>query len=71
VALAQAVKDFDALLADPHVQEILANTAKTSDHIAESAKSVDIALRPWRQKANQLKMILGKLAGMLKVVWSL
>lgn len=68
--LAKSVEDFNKLLENEDIQKILASSARTSEHLAESAKSVDIALQPWRKKANQLKMILGKLAGMLKIVYA-
>jgi chromosome segregation ATPase len=66
--LQAALSDLDKLLADPNLKAILASSAKTSDHLAESAESVDIALRPWRKKASQLKMIVEKALGLVKIV---
>jgi hypothetical protein len=70
-ALNQSVQDFDKLIADPNIQRILAASASTSEHLADSSESVEIALRPWRKKANQLKMVVTKLLGMLKIVYTL
>lgn len=70
-ALVRSMQDVDSLLADPNVKAILASSAKTSGHLAESAESLDIAMRPWRKKANQLKTILTKAAGMIKFVYAL
>lgn len=67
-SLSNAVSDFDVLIDSPSIQQILANTASTTKSLAGSADTLDIVMRPWRKKANQLKVILGKLAGMLKVV---
>ena len=66
-----AIGNVNTLLEDPNIQKILASSADTSDHLAESAKSVDIAMRPWRQKASQLRMILEKAMGMIKFVYAL
>jgi len=68
--LRRATSGVAVLVEDPNIQRLLASSAKTSTHLAESAESVDIALRPWRKKANQLKMILQKAAGMIKFVWA-
>jgi hypothetical protein len=38
-----------------------------SGHLDESAKSVDIALRPWREKAHLLKTIVSKAIGLIHV----
>lgn len=69
--LNQAVGDVNTLLENDDIQKILASSAETSQHLAASAESVDIALRPWRKKANQLKMLLQKAAGMIKLVYQL
>lgn len=66
--LAVAVGDFNKLLNNEDITKILSSSADTSHSLAESAKSVEIALAPWRKKASQLKMILTKLLGMIKFV---
>lgn len=66
--LQAALGDLDKLIADPNLKSILTTSAKTSEHLAESAESVDIALRPWRKKASQLKMIVEKALGLIKIV---
>jgi hypothetical protein len=58
--LNQSLAELDTLLADPNIQKTLA-------HVEDSTESVDIALRPWRQRASLLKTILSKVAGMIKV----
>ncbi|MCC7498334.1 MAG: hypothetical protein IT160_12200 [Bryobacterales bacterium] len=68
--LRRATAGFGVLVEDPNIRRILASSADTSEHLAAGAESVDIALRPWRKKANQLKMILRKAAGMIKFVWA-
>jgi hypothetical protein len=70
-ALTKTIEDFDRLVADENVKKILASSAKTSEHLAGSAESVDIALRPWRKKASQLKMVLGKILGLIKISYTL
>ena len=65
-----AVGNVNTLIEDPDIQKILASSADTSQHLAESAKSVDIAMRPWREKASQIKMILEKALGMIKLVYA-
>jgi hypothetical protein len=60
--------DLDKLLADPNLKAILDSSAKTSDHLADASESVDIALRPWRKKASQLKMIVERALGLIKIV---
>jgi hypothetical protein len=67
-SLNRAIADFSKLLEDPNIQAILASSAKTSDHLANSAESLDIAMRPWRERAHLLKTILEKAAGMIKLV---
>ena len=67
VALAQAVADLDTQIKDPSIAKILANSAKTTGSIAETAESLDEVTRPWRKKVGQLQMILKTLASFLKV----
>jgi hypothetical protein len=69
--LEKTVDDFDQLLDNENIQKILASSADTSQHLAESAKSLDIAMAPWRKKANQLKEILLKVLGMVKLTYGL
>ena len=66
-----AVGNVNTLLEDPSIQKILASSADTSQHLAASAESIDIAMRPWRKKASQLKMLLEKALGMLKFVYQI
>ena len=69
--LTKALTDLDKLIADPDIQSILASSSKTSEHLAESAKSLDIAMAPWRKKASQLKMIIEKALGLIKFTYPL
>ena len=66
----RSVEDFDHILADPNIQQILASSAATSEHLSESAKSIDIAMRPWREKAQLLKTVLTKALGLFKFAWT-
>jgi len=66
-----AVDNVNTLIEDPDIQKILASSAGTSEHLEASAESIDIALRPWRRKASQLKMVLEKAIGMIKFVYAL
>jgi len=69
--LGRKLSGSEPLIEDPDIQKILASSADTSEHLAESAKSVDIAMRPWRERANLLKTILLKAVGMVKFVYPL
>jgi hypothetical protein len=64
--IAGATRDLDVLFADPNVSATLAHVAGTSDHLEESAKSIDIAMRPWREKASMLKTVISKALELLK-----
>lgn len=55
--LDKAIGRVDRLLADPNIQATLLN-------VQESTKSIDIALRPWRERAHLLKVILGRVLSM-------
>jgi ABC-type transporter Mla subunit MlaD len=66
-----AVKDLDKLIADPNIAAALANVAGATKHLDGSAESIDIALRPWREKANMLKTIVSKAFGLLKLTFPL
>jgi len=66
-----AVDNVNTLIEDPDIQKILASSAGTSEHLEASAESIDIALRPCRRKASQLKMVLEKAIGMIKFVYAL
>jgi ABC-type transporter Mla subunit MlaD len=57
---------LNALLDDPDVATTLAHVAGASGHLEESAASIDLALRPWREKAHLLKTVLEKAANLLK-----
>jgi chromosome segregation ATPase len=65
--LDQAVQDLDKLLADPDIQATLAHVSGTAGHLEGSAESIDIALRPWREKANMLKTVVSKALGLIKI----
>jgi uncharacterized protein YoxC len=65
--LQTALADLDKLLADPSLKAILASSADASEHLAGSAESVDLALRPWRKKAGQLKWVIEKALGLIKI----
>ncbi len=67
-ALTRSIEDLDRLLADPAIAQTLANVEGVTHHTSGAMESVDIALRPWRKKANQLKFVLGKLIGFFRVV---
>ena len=64
--IAGAARDLDVLFADPDVSTTLAHVAGTSEHLEESAKSIDIAMRPWREKASMLKTVISKALDLLK-----
>jgi hypothetical protein len=64
--IAGAARDLDVLFADPDVATTLAHVAGTSEHLEESAKSIDIAMRPWREKASMLKTVISKALDLLK-----
>ena len=64
--IAGAARDLDVLFADPNVSATLAHVAGTSEHLEESAKSIDIAMRPWREKASMLKTVISKALDLLK-----
>jgi methyl-accepting chemotaxis protein len=66
---ARAIDDFDKLLASDEIKELLAHSAGTARNIDDGTESIAVALRPWREKASQLKMILGKIAGFFKITW--
>jgi ABC-type transporter Mla subunit MlaD len=55
-----AVGNVNTLLEDPSIQKILASSADTSEHLAESAKSVDIALEPLPQESLPAQNDFGK-----------
>jgi hypothetical protein len=57
---------LNALLDDPDISATLAHVAGASGHLEESAASIDLALRPWREKTHLLKTVLEKAAGLLK-----
>jgi ABC-type transporter Mla subunit MlaD len=69
--LQSALDDLDNLITDPSIQKILTNSTDTSKYLAESAESIDTALRPWRKKAGQLKMIVEKALGLIKLTFPL
>lgn len=64
--LDRAIGDFATLLEDKNIQATLANVAGTSGHLNGAAESIDIAMRPWRERASMLKTILSKALGMVK-----
>jgi hypothetical protein len=57
---------LNALLDDLDISAALAHVAGASSHLEESAASIDLALRPWREKAHLLKTVIEKAAGLLK-----
>jgi len=58
--LNDALDTLNKLLADPGVAKTLAHVEGATGHLEESAKSVDMAMRPWREKAHLLKTIVQK-----------
>jgi hypothetical protein len=66
-AATKSLDDLDKILANPSIKTTLDSTAKTSVSIAGSAESVDIALRPLREKARLLKVVLLKTLEVLKI----
>ncbi len=69
-SLNKSVDDLDALLADKNIVKTIANAEKATLHTAQSMESVDMALRPWRQKAGLLKTVVGKLFTVFKFTWA-
>lgn len=67
--LDQTVQQLNTLLADPNVTATLAHLAGASNHLEQSAESIDLALRPWREKAHLLKSVIGKALGLLKLTF--
>lgn len=67
VSLTRAVDDLDKLLADPNVAKTLASVEGTAHNLDESTKSVEVALRPLREKATWLKKVLLTAAGFFRI----
>jgi hypothetical protein len=63
----KGLDDADALLSDPDVKATLANVNKATGHTASALETVDIVMKPWRERVGMLKLILGKAFGMLKL----
>lgn len=61
-----AVKHLDELISDPNIKKMLDETAQTTHNLNETTKSVDIALRPLREKAKFVVTILKTALGMFK-----
>lgn len=70
-ALTSTLADLDKLIASDDVKQILSNSAEASSSLKESAKSVDIMMRPLREKARLLKVILDKALGLVKFTFPL
>lgn len=68
--LQAAIDDFDKLIADPNIGKIIANSADTSKHLAGAAETLDDVMLPFRKKANQIKAVILKLLGMVKIVYA-
>jgi hypothetical protein len=66
-----ALGHLDELLADKDIKDALAHTAGATGHLEESAKSVDLALQPLREKAHLLKTVLEKALGLVKFTFPL
>ena len=66
-----ALGHLDALIADPNIKTTLAHTAGASGHLEEAAASVDLALRPLREKAHLLKVVLERALGLIKFTYPL
>lgn len=64
ISLNKAIEDFDKLLTN---EDIMA----TLEHVHGSMESVDIMMRPWRERASALKTIIQKAIGLFKITWSL
>lgn len=69
--LSQTLVDLDKMLEDPHVAGILSNADAATQHVASSMESIDIGLRPWRQKAALLKSIFLKALGLFRITYGL
>jgi cytochrome c556 len=67
--LGATIDSINALVVDPNVTKTLANTERATSSMAGAAKSVDIALEPWRKRAGMLKTILGKAFGLIKLTY--
>jgi intracellular sulfur oxidation DsrE/DsrF family protein len=65
--LDKALLSLDLVLADPNITATLGHVRQSSENLAESTKSVDIALRPLREKAKLLKIILLRALGMIRI----
>lgn len=62
-----ALLSLDKVLSDPNIAGTLDHVKQSSENLAESTKSVDVALRPLREKARLLKIILLKAVGMINI----
>lgn len=58
--LDRAFDDLDHLLADPNIGKTIAHIEGTSKHLESSADSIDIAMKPWRERAHLLKTVVSK-----------
>jgi hypothetical protein len=65
--LVRVLDDVGNLLESEHIAGTLSNVDKTTQHLSNSAESVDIALRPLREKTKLIKLILMRAAGMVKL----
>jgi len=67
IQLNTAIGDLDVLINGDDVKGILASSNEGTKHLAESLKSIDIALMPLRKKLSLLKMILSKAVSVIKL----
>ncbi len=70
----KTLKAMQALLEDPalfdtlkHVDGAATNVEDTTKNVAETTKTIDIATRDLRKKAGQIKWLIDKILGMIKV----
>lgn len=69
-SLSAAVNDFDKILASEDITSTLNSMAKGSSSLAEVGETLDQATRAWRKKAGQLKLLVTKALGLIKLTVS-
>jgi len=67
VKLNSNLDSFNTLLSDPNIAATIANGQATTASLASAMKTVDIVLLPYRKKVSQVRYVLDKLIGLVKV----
>jgi hypothetical protein len=65
-SLDKAIQDLDKVIADPAIKGSVVNVEKATASAANTLETVDIATRPFRERATMLKTVLMKVLGMVK-----